>query len=175
MEHPSPDESKISGSTGDFRKIHLIHFRLAHYELSLKLICQWLFAPLLPLATMRAWNTVQQWFSLVHFVLAVVRAATSPGINISFTGSVSSTSGSNYGGSSATATSTVTSSLPGSVSLTSVASGPSTQAQLNIPINPASFSPFPVPSDIPIPLEYLAVDPSQPPSVSYAKLSFDFC
>ena len=118
---------------------------------------------------------MQQWLALIHFVLAD-RTATNPGINISSfrpTGSVSSTSSSNNGGSSATATFTVTtSSLPVNVSQTSVASGPSTQAQLNIPIIPASFSPFPVPSDKPILPNYPVVDPSQPLSVSYTRLSF---
>ena len=121
---------------------------------------------------MRAWITVQQWLALIHFVLAD-RAATDPGTNISSTptGSVSSTSSSNYGGSSATSTSTVTSSLPGNASLTSVASGPSTQAQVTVPIIPASFSPFPVPSDNPILPNYPVVYPSQPPSVSYTRLT----
>ena len=150
--------------------------RLAHQELSF-IKPTWLSAPLRPLATMRAYITVEQWFALIQFVLAVC-AATSSGTKISTsrpTGSVSSTSSSNYGGSSstsATVTSAVTSSLPGNVSRTSVASGPSTQAQLNIPISPASFSPFPVPSDNPIPPNYPVVDPTDPPYVSYTRLSF---
>ena len=125
---------------------------------------------------MRAWITVQHWPALIHFVLAVdLVLGTNPGIDISssrLTGPVNFTSGSNYGGSPATATSTVTSSLLGNVSLTSVLAGPSTQTQSNISINPASFSPFPVPSDNPIPPKYPVVDPSRPPSVSW---SFDFC
>lgn len=125
---------------------------------------------------MRGWFTLQLWLALIHFVLAVDHAPTIPAINITFsrpTGSVSSTSNSSYSGSSATAASTVTTSpLPGNVSLTSVASGTSTQAQLIIPVNPTSFSPFPVPSDDPIPPNYPVVDPSQPPSVSYTTLSF---
>ena len=118
---------------------------------------------------------MQQWLALIHFVLAVDsdsdHAATRPGTNIASsrpTGSVSSTSGSSYSGLSATATAT----SAVNVSLTSVASSPSTQAQLNIPIIPASFSPFPVPSDNPILPNYPVVNPSQPPSVSYARLSF---
>ena len=105
---------------------------------------------------MRAGIIAQQWLALVHFVLAT-------------SGSVSSISSSSYGGSSTTATSTATS----SISLTSVASGPSTQAQSIIPIKPTSFSPFPVPSDIPVLPIYTIVDPSQqPPSVSYTRSSF---
>ena len=123
---------------------------------------------------MRGCFALLQWLALIHFVLAVDRAAINPAVNISssrLTGSVSSTTSSIYGGSSATATSTVTtSSLPGNV--TSVASGHSTQAQLKIPIKPTSFTPFPVPSDNPMPPNYPAVYPSQPLSVRYTKLSF---
>ena len=122
---------------------------------------------------MRAWITVQQWLLFIHFVLAD-RAATRSGTNISSSRpatcseSVSSTSSSNYGGLSATltATSTVITSLTVNLSLISVASGPSTQAQSNIPINPTSFSLFPVPSDNPILPNYSIVNPSQPLSVS---------
>ena len=122
---------------------------------------------------MRAWITVQQWLALIHLVLAIDsdHTATSPGTNTFSsrpTSSVSSTSGSSYSGLSATATAT----SAVNVSLTSVASSPSTQAQLNIPIIPAAFSPFPVPSDNPILTNYPVVNPSQPPLVSYTRLSF---
>ena len=116
---------------------------------------------------MRAWITVLQWFALVHFVHALDSSSSASA------GSVTSTSISNYGASSTTAsaTSTVpTGSLPGNVSLISATSGPSTETQVNIPITPATFSPFPVPSDNPVPPNYPAVDPSQPPSVSYTSL-----
>ena len=126
---------------------------------------------------MRAWITVQQWLALIHLVLAVDsdHAATSPGTNTFSsrpTSSVSSTSNSNYGGLSVTAVATATSTV--NVSLTSVALGPSTetQVQLSIPITPAPFSPFPVPSDNTILPNYPVVNPSQPPSVSYTRLSF---
>ena len=112
------------------------------------------------LATMRAWITVLHCFSLIHFVHAL--DSSSAGL---------ASSSSNYGTSSTTATSTVpTGSLPGNVSLTPTASGPSTETQVIIPITPATFSPFPVPSDKPVPPNYPAVDPSQPPSVRYTGL-----
>lgn len=118
---------------------------------------------------MRAWITIR-WLALIHFVHAVDRVATSNGTNISSSGLTSSTSSSNYGASSVTATSNVTKgSLPGNASRTSVASSPSTQTQVNIPIKPTTFSPFPVPSDNPISPNYPVVDPSQPPSVSYTR------
>ena len=122
---------------------------------------------------MHAWITVQQWLALIYSVLAAASDLDHPrpDINIASsrpTSSVSSTSSSNYGGLSATATAISTV----NVSLTSVASSPSTQAQLNIPIIPASFSPFPVPSDNPILSNYPIVHPSQPLSVSYIRLSF---
>ena len=102
---------------------------------------------------MRAWIALQQW-GFIPFVVAVDRAA----------------------GSSLPANvlpSTVTAnSLPAVVSPTSVASV-STQPQSTIPITPASFSPFPVPSDTPVPPNYPAVDPSQPPSVRGYSCYFD--
>ena len=117
---------------------------------------------------MRAWTTL----ALIHLVLAVDSTATT--ISSSGpAGSVSFTLSSNYGASSlssATATSTVTTgSLPENASLTSATSGPSTQAQVNVPIEPTTFSPFPVPSDNPIPPNYPVVNPSQPLPVSYSR------
>ena len=138
------------------------------------------------------------WAAIIPFVLAV-NGATTPGINILFSNPAgSSTSSLNLTGSSAAPsiplpstsvlasptfgsslpvnvsaapTSTVTASSPsGNVSPTSVPSGPSTQSQSTIPIVLASFSPFPAPSDTPIPPVYAAVDPSQPPSVSNTRL-----
>ena len=112
------------------------------------------------------------WFTLalIHFVLAVDSTATTNISSSGPAGSVSFTLSSNYGASSATATSTVTTgSLPGNVSLTSATSGPSTQAQVNVPIKPTTFSPFSVPSDNPIPPYYPVVNPSQPPPVSYSR------
>ena len=111
---------------------------------------------------MRAWIIR---VALVHFALATH----TPGNNISE--SLTGSTNKSHGGSSTTATSTATtSSLPANV--TSVPSGPSTQAQSIIPIKPTSFSPFSVPSDVPIPPNYPALDPSQPPSVSYTRSSF---
>ena len=136
---------------------------LPHWHSTILFKNQWLRASPCPFA-MRAWI-----IALVHFVLAT----SSPGTNISSTGSVSAISSSSYGGSSTTATSTATTSS--TISLTSVASNPSTQAQSVIPISPASFSPFLVPSDTPVLPIYPIVNPSQPPSVSYTSRHFDIC
>ena len=134
---------------------------------------------------MRAWIT---WTALLPFVLAVDGAVASSGTVISFSGT-SSVDSSASGPSiyvPPTSTSAASTSVPSTLSVPSVsavpssaaassfpapiASGPATQPQSIIPISPTSFSPFPVPSDVPIVPGYPAVDPSQPPPVSYTSL-----
>ena len=145
----------------------VIHLRAAHHS-KFFLIPIWLSASLRPFAAMLVWFTL----ALIHLVLAVDSTATTNISSSGPAGSVSFTLSSNYGASSlssATATSTVTTG-----SLTSATSGPSTQAQVNVPIKPTTFSPFPVPSDNPIPPYYPVVNPSQPPLVSYSRFWFRF-